>query len=409
MKKLLLLLLLLLLIMPGCKKTEEADTIKVGVVVPLTGGLSGYGGCMQFALEVAADEINAAGGVLGKDIEFIYKDTGTDPDQGKAAAQELVDEGVSVIIGAASSSVTIKVSEVTIPNSVLQIAPPSTSPDITGLADNDFVFRTSPSDLFQGKVMADYLYNEYGGSGVANITALFIDNSYGIGLKNTLYTEFIALGGDTLRAVSYPESLATISPGDVDFAPYLDSLYVINAEVVILMAYDEGGIAVTQEATSPFLDVIDWFGCDGIMTNGFLNNAGANAEGIEGTAPYHEVDTLYDLFEARYIVKTGGSKPVTFIPNTYDAGILVGLAIEKAGVSDDGAAVRDALREIAYGGTVVRTYAAGVTAINASTVIDYNGVSGILDFDTNGDVTAPYQLWKVVSGDFAFQQVLTVK
>lgn len=410
MKKLLLLLLLLLLIMPGCKKTEEAETVQIGVLIPLSGGLEGYGGCMKIALEVAADEINDAGGVLGKDIEFIYKDTGTDPDQGKAAAQELVDEGVSVIIGAASSSVTIKVSEVTIPNSVLQIAPPSTSPDITGLADNDFVFRTSPSDLFQGKVMAKYLKEEYGGSGKANITALFIDNSYGVGLKNTLYTEFKALGGDTLRAVPYPESLATIPPGNVDFAPYLDSLNVINAEVVVLIAYDEGGIAVTQEATSPFQDIIDWFGCDGIMTQGFLDNAEVNAEGIEGTAPYHMVDSFYDDFETRYIDKSGKpDKPVTFIPNTYDAGILIGLAIEKAGVSNDGAAVRDALREIAYDGTVVRTYAAGVTAINASTDIDYNGVSGILDFDTNGDVTGPYQLWKVVSGAFAFQQVLTVK
>jgi ABC-type branched-subunit amino acid transport system substrate-binding protein len=401
MKKLWLLLLLPLLI-PGCRE-EAKETVQVGVLIPLSGGLSAYGECMEDALKVAENEINDNGGVLGKDIEFIYKDTGTDPDQGKLAAQELVDEGVSVIIGAASSSVTLKVSEVTIPNSILQIAPPSTSPDITNLADNDFVFRTSPSDLFQGKIIAEYLYSEYGGSGVSSITTLFIDNSYGHGLKNTLFSEFALLGGDTLRSIPYPESLTTIDPGDVDFNSYIDSLYDINAAAVVLIAYDEGGIAVTQEAAKQ--DIIDWFGCDGIMTQGFLSNAGTHAEGIEGTAPYHEVDSVYDDFEERYTAESG-SGPVTFIPNTYDAGILVGLAIEKAGVSDDGALIRDALREIAYDGTVVRTFAAGITAINAGTDINYDGVSGKLDFDVNGDVTAPYQLWKVVGSVFEFQEVL---
>ncbi len=398
MRKLLLIPLVLLLV--GCPGGEK-ETVKIGALIPLTGGLASYGEYMQYAIDVAVEEINENGGVLGKEVEVVVKNTETNPDVAGEAAQELVDEGIRIIIGAAASSSTIEASEVTIPNECVLIAPPSTSPDITTLDDNDLVFRTCPSDLFQGKVMAKYLHDQ----GKTSIVALYINNSYGIGLKNVLYQEFAALGGETLKSVSYPEEFSILPPESIDFLPYIDTLYARNADVVVLIAYDEGGIAVHKEAEERD-DVIEWFGCDGIMTQGFLDNAGTYAEGIKGTAPYHEEDEYYDDFRERYSEKAG-CDPITFIPNTYDAVILAALAIEHAGTWEDGIAIRDALREVASGGTAVRTFADAVEKLQAGEDIDYNGISGTLDFDENGDVEAPYEIWEVQSGEFVHVEVVT--
>ena len=142
------------------------------------------------------------------------------------------------------------------------------------------------------------------------------------------------------------------------------------------------------------------------MTQGFLDNAGTYAGGIKGTAPYHEEDEYYNDFADRYNEKAGCG-PVTFIPNTYDAVILAVLAIEHAGTWEDGTAIRDALREIASGGTAVRTFADAVEKLQEGEDIDYNGISGSLDFDENGDVDAPYEIWEVQSGEFVHVEVVT--
>ena len=399
MRKLLLITLVLLLVV-GCSRGEK-ETVKIGALIPLTGGLASYGEYMQYAIDVAVEEVNENGGVLGKEVEVVVKNTETNPDIAREKAQELIDEGIRIIIGAAASSSTIEASGVTVENECVLIAPASTSPDITNLNDNDLLFRVCPSDLFQGKIMAKYLHEH----GKTRVVALYINNSYGTGLKDVLYQEFAALGGDTLKSVPYPEEFSILPPDSIDFLPYIDTLYARNADVVVLIAYDEGGIAVHKEAEERD-DKIEWFGCDGIMTQGFLDNAGTYAGGIKGTAPYHEEDEYYNDFADRYNEKAGCG-PVTFIPNTYDAVILAVLAIEHAGTWEDGTAIRDALREIASGGTAVRTFADAVEKLQEGEDIDYNGISGSLDFDENGDVDAPYEIWEVQSGEFVHVEVVT--
>lgn len=402
MRKIIVLLLMVLLI-AGCTNPAK-DTIKIGLLIPTTGGLASYGDAMGYAADVAIEEINDAGGVLGKDIELVPKNTETSPDIAKTRAQELIDEDIVIIIGAAASSSTIKASEATIPNKCVLIAPPSTSPDITTLDDSDYVYRTCPSDLLQGKAMAMYIYQTLNKT---DISCLYVNNTYGEGLKNVLYTQFKNLGGDTLKAVPYPDSFTTLPADSIDFMPYIDSLYSINASIVVLIAYDDGGVAVHQEATTGG-DSLEWFGCDGIMTSGFLVNAGTYAENIMGTAPYHEEDTYYESFKTRYKTKhPDGTDPVVFIPNTYDAIILAALAIEKAGSNTDGALLKTSLRQIAYTGTTVRTYADAITQLNNGNDINYNGVSGNLDFDSYGDVITPYEIWKVISGSFNHQSIIT--
>ncbi|MEN3045546.1 MAG: ABC transporter substrate-binding protein [Candidatus Hydrothermales bacterium] len=389
--------------MGGCKKKPTApppeEKITVGVIFPMTGGLASFGEAMKYAIDVAVDEINEAGGILGKKVEYILKDDQTNPDVAKQKAQEIINAGIKVIIGAAASSATIKASEITVPNNAILISPSSTSPLITDLNDNDLVFRTCPSDAFQGKIIGRYLKENLG---VNRATALYIKNPYGIGLKNEFTKEFASRGGDTLDPISYPEEFEEAGTPP-DFTPYIDSLIRQNPEYVVLVAYDRGGLAVkrAKEMNATFT----WFGCDGIQTQGFLDNAGEYAEGIRGTAPYHEEGSHYDNFAQRYKQRSG-MDPVTFIANTYDAFIVIALAIQKAGTADDGMKIKDALREVAnyspndsvvYGGQ----FSKAKDLIAKGIGIDYHGVSGPINFDEKGDVIiAPYEVWEIRGGKF---------
>ncbi|GAF86046.1 unnamed protein product, partial [marine sediment metagenome] len=137
----------------GCAQT---GSVKVGTLFAYTGDLATGGPFLRKGADLAAEHINAAGGVLKRQVELVHKDSETNPDAAIEAAQALVkDERVPAIIGCQSSGVTLAVANsVAIPRQVVLISPASTSPDLTNLQDNDFVFRTTPSDTLQGAVLA---------------------------------------------------------------------------------------------------------------------------------------------------------------------------------------------------------------------------------------------------------------
>ena len=142
------------LLFSACSTGEQAppEPVKIGTLFAYTGDLATSGPSLRNAADLAAKHINLAGGVLGAEIALVHKDTGTDRDIAKDNAIRLVEEEkVGAIVGAPSSGVTVHVARsVTIPRHVVLISPSSTSPDITTLEDDDFVFRTAPSDALQG-------------------------------------------------------------------------------------------------------------------------------------------------------------------------------------------------------------------------------------------------------------------
>lgn len=157
-----------------------AQDLKIGALMPMTGDLSAYGEADLSGIQLAAEEINAAGG----NVEVIVADTQTNPQAGVDAAQKLVNvEGVHGIVGALSSGVTIPVAtSVTSREGVVQISGASTSPTITTLKDNDFLFRTVPSDAFQGIALAKLVKD----NGVNAVSTIYVNNAYGQGLARRL-------------------------------------------------------------------------------------------------------------------------------------------------------------------------------------------------------------------------------
>ena len=183
--------------------TTPTDPLKIGILVPFTGDLSDFGPGFFDAAKLAAQEINAAGGVFGQDIVLVDADTGTIEATGIESANTLIDvEGVSAIVGAASSAVTLPIAEsVTGPAGILMISPSSTSPALTSVADNDFLFRSTISDAAQGVVLAELAID----LGFTSVCTFFVNTAYGEGLADQFKETFEALGGTVPAAVPHEQ------------------------------------------------------------------------------------------------------------------------------------------------------------------------------------------------------------
>ncbi len=368
--------------------SATAQGLKLGALMPLTGGLQAYGENCLNGVRMAVDEANEAGGVLEGNIELLVADTQTRAQPAIDAANRLVSiEGVHGLVGALSSGNTIPVAQsVAKPNRIPQISPASTAPTITTLDDDDFLFRTIPSDAFQGVALAQVV----AGQGVDRVAILYVNNDYGDGLAKS-FTE--AFAGEVTRSAAF-------EPNRSSYRGELSTVARGGADVLLLIGYpDDGGIAILRQSLEEGYFNRFIF-TDGMKAESVIANIGPQfLEGAFGTAPRaletDEAATFQELYEARY----GELPPLPFIDSSYDAAAILILAAAKAG-SSDGTAIRDAIREVSNApGTPVRPgqLAAGLEAIANGEAVNYIGAAGEQEFDENGDVAGTFEHW-VISG-----------
>ena len=183
------------------------EKARIGALVPMTGPLQDFGEPTLNAIRLAVDQVNQGGGLLGGTLGIAVGDTQTSPQAGVDAANMLVSlEGVSGIVGAASSGVTMPVARsVSSVKGVPQISGASTSPAITTLDDKDFLFRTTPHDALQGMVMADIVKKE----GFDTVSVIYVNNDYGDGLQKAFADAFVKLGGKVVASLPYEEKKAS--------------------------------------------------------------------------------------------------------------------------------------------------------------------------------------------------------
>jgi len=378
---------------PAGSPAPAAEELRIGVLVPFTGALAPFGPDYFNAAQLAAKHINDAGGVLGKPIKLVKGDTGTNPEQGVAEARRLVDiERVQAIVGAAASGVTLPVAEgVTIPKHILLISPASTSPAITTLDDDDFVFRTPLSDVAQGVVLAQLVKD----LGFTKVCTMYVNNAYGQGLSETFAKNFEKLGGRVTAQVAHTAEKAP------SYLSELKKCTAGNPEALVAISYPEGQADVyLREALEQRL-VDQFVFVDGTKSAAMFEKLGwENFDGMKGTAP-GALDTeegrLFDrLFEKEFGYRY--SNP--FVREAYDAVVLIALAAEKAG-STDPEKIRDALREVANApgtqyGPGPDGVKAALEAIRKGEDIDYVGASGPIEFDKNGDIViGAIEIWRV--------------
>lgn len=383
----------------GASDTASGDAIAVGALMPLTGDLQAYGESAVNGINLAIDEINAAGGVLGRPLELAIGDTQTAPQPSIDAAQRLISvEGVDVVIGPMSSGEAIPVSEsVTSKNNVLQLTNSATSPVISDLDDSDLTFRTVPSDAYQGVALAEVVREK----NLANLAIIYINNDYGQGLADSFQAAFEAAGGTVSGAVPYEQ-------GQASYRGELQQLADGGAEALVLIGYPENGITILKQSLEEkFFDRFVF--TDGMKAPEVIEAIGADfLNGSIGTTPQAVAESeAYQSFVKAYETKFGELPPKPYIDTAYDAMMLIALAMEKAG-STEGPAVRDALREVANSpGTEIRTgeWAKALTAIKAGEDIDYIGASGSLEFDDKGDVSGTFAEWAIENGEIVTVRV----
>ncbi len=363
-------------------------TAKIGALMATTGALQVYGEASINGVRLAVDEVNAAGGVLGGDLGLVIGDTQTTAQAGVDAAKRLVStERVAGLIGALGSGVTIPVAtSVSAVEKVPQISNASTSPVITTLADNDFLFRTVPHDALQGVILANVMKQQ----GIDKVSVIYVNNDYGQGLAEALEKSF---GGEITSMIAYEEKQAS-------YRGELQKAKDGGADTLVLIGYPGDGIPILRQSLEG--GVFDNFVfTDGMKANEVGEAIGAPLDGTFGTAPSADPDSATaKKFREMYETKYGELPPQPFIDSAYDAAILLALAIQKAG-STDGTAVRDALRQVAgppgaeFG---PGQFAQAKAALERGEDINYQGAAGTQDFDANGDVPGTYSHWAFQGG-----------
>lgn len=378
-----------------------AEPIRIGVVVSLSGGAGDFGPSLLQAAQLVEREFNSDGGLLGgRPIEIIFADDRTDPDQAVRVTRQLIEDGAVAIIGPLTSGATLAVASVTQEAQVPQISCCATSEDLSAAqpADNRFLFRTVPSDLLQAQVTARYAVDN-----CQMLSILHLDDEYGNPYAASLVEAFesLATGGQT---VNTPIPFAQ---GGANYSAEVTQLAGEGPDCIALIAFaEEGGFILRDWNLLADAPDVTWIGSDGLKNDDFPANAGslANVDGVVGTAPINEpMDVAFNTFAANFRA-TYTDAPGAFGAQQYDAMTVLLFAIEHAG-STDGVAIRDALFEVSSDpGRVFRPGATtdALQIIREGGSINYEGASGPVDFDPQGNIVADYEIWRfdAAEGDF---------
>ncbi|MDE2386650.1 MAG: ABC transporter substrate-binding protein [Actinomycetales bacterium] len=382
------------LALTGCAQTAAPTAtyaagdgvLKLGGVLPLTGALAFLSPPEIAGVELAIQDINAAGGVLGKPVEWTLEDSsdGDHPEIAPASATKVLSEGVDGVIGAAASGVTRLIIDQITKNKTVQISMSNTAPDLSTWDDGGFYFRTAPSDLLQGAIVGNQIVSD----GHENVAIIYQQTAYGEGLEAKAKATIEAAGAKVVSSLPFPEA-------ETNFDTIVDQTIAAGADSVLVVSYDE------FKKIAPALQKKSFPGKDIYLVDGNLANYADQTwkgylEGAKGTLPGGKLnDDLKTRAAALYKEKYGKELTETaYLAESYDAVILLALAAESA-QNDSGDAIAHNMQAVSTGGDkfditsgdAVTVLKDALAAAKAGKDIDYDGYSGPIEFDDNGDPT----------------------
>ncbi len=325
-------LLLVSMVFAGGKKEDE-NTIKIGGIAPLSGAVAVYGVECTNGVNLAVEEINAAGGINGKKIVYIAEDDEGDPAKSVNAYKKLTTQnGIRMIIGSLTSGCTIALTASAQAQGVIQIAPAATAEAVTDAGN--YIFRTCFIDPFQGSIGGKFAAVNLNKKNAAILYD--IGNDYSVGLKENFVKEFEKNGGKIVALESY-------STGDKDFNAQLTKIKAANPDVVYLPDYYGTVALIAKQLRNQGIDtpIIGADGWDGLTENAgdeVLNGFYSNHYAADSSDP--AVQAFVKNFKAKY-----NKEPNAFAALGYDSMYLLKDAILKAGTTDV-KAVREALEKI---------------------------------------------------------------
>ncbi len=369
--------------------TESADAsfdLKIGGLLPLTGDLSAFGPAGEKAANLAVEEANKALGDSGSTVSLEVADSQTEPTAAQSAAKKLISGGASCLIGPWSSGETVPVGRsVAARDEVPLISPSATSPELTELPDNGYVFRTAPSDALQGQVLADAIEEAEGTDVLVSIGGR--NDPYGEGIVTEFQTAWEAKGGTTTDPVLWdPELSSYNSEADQIVSEKPDQYLLIDFEE----PWNRIGPALTRTGD---YDAANLWTADGLaFEDGIPDSIPVDTlAGASGTRPSTPADSsTAESFDKLFAASSEEPKGRnSFDSQNFDAAMLCTLAAVAAG-SSDATAIQEQIQAVSgppgdqYDYTQLSD---AIAALQAGDDIDYQGVSGPGDLDDNGDPT----------------------
>ena len=350
-------------------------TLKIGTALPQSGGLAFLGPPEEAGVQLAVNDINAAG--LGITVEAIFRDSGdTTTDTATVSVTDLLSQDVSAIVGAASSGVSKTIIDQITGAGVVQFSPANTSDAFTTYDDNGLYWRTAPSDVLQGEVLGTQIADD----GNATLGLIVLNDAYGTGLAKYTSDAFTAAGGEVVAEVLFNE-------GDSNFASQIAEVTAADPDAIALVTFDQAKVIVPALVGSGFPGDKLYF-VDGNVADYSADFAAGLIEGSKGTLPGLDTASLGD-FTTRLLEVDPTLTDYSYAAESYDAVVLIALAAY-AGNDVSGESIASYLRQVSGGtgdGTKVTDFAEAAAALKAGDQVDYDGFSGPITFDENGDPT----------------------
>ena len=361
----------------GCKdKGNDAsggvteDSVKLGLFVSTTGGIATFGLDTKNGVELAVEEINAAGGINGKKIDLRFQDTASKPEEGGSAAEKLAtQENVLVAMGAVASSVSLNAAPVFERNGIPMISPSSTNPTVTQQGKN--IFRICYLDDFQGGACAVFAYKDLEARKAAILANQ--DDAYSTGLAKFFKAKFEKLGGEVVAEEAFKANTS-------EFNTQITNIKGTNPDIIFVPAYYNDIALIGKQFRSQGVDV-PLLGGDGWESSKLIPNAGVGTlDGCYFGNHYSQSDDreVVKKFVSSYKEKYGET-PSSLAALGYDVVFVVKKAIEDAG-DFDRAKIADAIRALK----------------------DFEGVTGTFSIDKNGDAQKPISMLKIKGESFDF-------
>lgn len=342
---------------------KDTSPVKVGFIGPLTGDLGNVGKNAQAAVQIAVEEVNADGGVLGRTLEVVYEDGQCGGAGAANAASKLINtDKVVAILGGTCSGETLAIAPIAEAAKVPELSYCSTAPAITN--SGDFIFRDVPSDNFQANFAAEYL----AGKNLKKVALIYVKNDWGLGLKDALQSALSTTGGTLVAEESY-------DPTSKDLRSQLAKIKAVAPDAIYFAGYTDGTIAGLKQAKELGITA-QFFGADAWDDTKIWSSLGSVGEG----AMYTLVGTnSSDDFKVKMQAKLGAPDIIYCSNYAYDGLKILAAAIDRAN-STEGIAVKDALYKT--------NYTSGVS-------------SESVKFDANGDPTEANYAIKVIKGGVA--------
>ncbi len=344
--------------------------LRVGMLLPQTGDLAFLGPPEFAGVDLAVEEINENGGVLGKDVATFKADSGDGtPDIAGEQTDSLLADSVDAIIGAAASGVSLSVIDKITGAGVVHFSPANTAAVFDTYDDKGLYFRTSPSDRLQGQVLGNLAVED----GFTNVAVMARQDAYGEGLAEQVVTTLGEKGATVAANVLYA--------ADADnYTAEVNEVAASKPDAIVLVAFDETKKIVPQfiaKGLGP--DKVQYYFVDGNMAD--YSAESFNLEGVKGTFPSAaEPDPA---FNDRLLEIDPELTDFTYGPQSYDAMMIIALAAIAAG-DDSGEAIASEIVNVTREGTQCSTFIECKDLLEAGEDIDYEGASGPTDMNDSG-------------------------